>query len=56
MTLLSQDGDEFTWQLMTGIHKPFDLWWQEILEAYDKKVKQGLAPKRPVKENMEVKQ
>ena len=50
MTLLSQDGDEFTWQLMSGIHKPFGQWWQEILEAYDKRVKKGLVPKRPVKE------
>ena len=52
MTLLSQDGDEFTWQLMTGIKKPFDQWWQEILEAYDKSAKQGLAPKRPVKQDI----
>ena len=51
MTLLSQDGDESTWKLMTGIYKPFDRWWQEMLEAYDKRAKQGLAPKRPVKEN-----
>jgi len=52
--LLSQDGDELIWQLMANIHKPFAQWWQEILKAYDKKAKQGLVPKRPVKENMEI--
>lgn len=54
MTLLSQDGDEATWQVMCGIHKPFDQWWQELLKAYDKRAKQGLVPKRPVKEDIEV--
>lgn len=39
--LLSQDGDEFTWQVMSGIHKPFGQWWQEIVKAYDKIVREN---------------
>jgi len=51
-TLLSigySENDEFTWQMMTGIRKPFVVWWQELSLAYDKMVKKHPAlPVRPI--------
>lgn len=50
--LLAKDNpedDDFTWRLMTGHSQHFDEWWQEIVTAYDKLVRNVKinAPPRP---------